>query len=119
MDARRLSCCGIMELQQLSYHRSNPVTILKAFGDCFYKPLYSDMNEKFRYALFSAAGKRSAYGNRFAAYIRANKLGDVIETGMHVNPNSGNLLKAFLWTVDHDAVKACLVKLKWKPYDRS
>lgn len=77
---------------------------------------------RFRFATFAEAinpqymGKDGAeptnydYGRRFAALIRKEKLGDVLETGRHVNPNSNNHLKVWIWTLDHVALKAWLEK---------
>lgn len=63
----------------------------------------------FRYAIFSQAGigrgQGARYGTNLAAYITRNKLGKVISTGTSINPNSGNLLKVFVWTVDHKALE--------------
>ena len=66
---------------------------------------------RFRFAIFTEAhGPAWAeengpkYGQNFAAFIRETQLGDVIETGRHVNPNSSNKLKVWVWTVDHAAL---------------
>lgn len=95
----RLRCCGVREIGELSSLRS-PVEQLRAFAREAYP-----YNSRFRYALFSQARKRSKYGDLFAAFIREERLGTVIETEWKRNPNSGNPLKIFLWTVDHPAVK--------------
>lgn len=67
---------------------------------------------RFRFAIFTeahypmytedTAGPK--YGQNFAAFIREHRLGDVVETGRHVNPNSSNKLKVWVWTVDHAAL---------------
>jgi len=109
-----IDCCGIREISGLSYHRG-PRTAMKAFCSVYPESKspnnpYSSNDSAFRYAVFSQINQ-AKYGERFAAYIRDNKLGDVIETtGKHVNPNSGNVLKVFVWTVDHTAVKQWLKK---------
>lgn len=99
-------CCGIRELNNLSRF-GNEVAALKSFAKFVYDP--SKLNSQFRFAVFSEANNyrtKAGYGSRFAAFIRENKLGAVIETeGWATNPNSGNPLKVWVWTVDHDAVK--------------
>lgn len=50
------------------------------------------------------------YGRKFAAFIQANKLGEVTSTGRHVNPNSGNHLKIFIWAIDHGELQKWLKK---------
>lgn len=66
---------------------------------------------RFRFAIFSEAHRPGLtdetgpkYGRDFAALIRECKLGDVIETGRHINPNSSNHLRVWVWTVDHEAL---------------
>lgn len=70
---------------------------------------------RFRYAVFTQAGARSTYGTKFAAYIQENKLGTVVAatTERHRNPNTGRILKAWIWTVDHDAMRVW-----WKEYQK-
>lgn len=102
MELRHLSCCGIREGTSLSTSRS-PEEALRKFGNSIYRFPGPD---RFRYVLFSQAGKRAKYGRVFAAFIVEKGLGTVIETEFHKNPNSGHQLKAYLWTVDHVATKA-------------
>ena len=40
------------------------------------------------------------YGRNLANYIKKNKLGDVVATQKRVNPNSGNRIQSWLWTVN-------------------
>lgn len=72
---------------------------------------------RFRFAIFSEAHRPGLtdetgpkYGRDFAALIRECKLGDVIETGKHINPNSSNNLRVWVWTVDHTALVAWFKK---------
>lgn len=118
MEIQAVNCCGIREISGISGHK--PEAVMKAFA----KKVYGDgkshtdvwsyhyqrpHGENWRYAVFSAAarGKKAAprYGDALRAYILKHKLGEVVETGVAVNPNSGNNLKAYIWTVDHEAVK--------------
>lgn len=103
-----INCCGIREISGLSHHKT-PECALRSFGEIYGRDsIYGVSRDRFRYALFSQAG-RSKYGERFKNFILENKLGDVIETvGRHINPNSGHVLKAYIWTINHEAVKAYL-----------
>ncbi len=67
---------------------------------------YDDDN-KWRYAVFTQAGSRRSYGKKFAALITSAKLGTVVQATKKTvkNPNSGNILKAWLWTVNHNALQ--------------
>lgn len=104
-----ISCCGIREIEELRSCRT-AAAAMKAFVEktspekSYYDGGVEMRRDKFRYAIFSGT-KRSLYVDRFAAYIRDNKLGEVVETGWNRNPNSNNLLKACIWTIDWNALK--------------
>jgi hypothetical protein len=105
-----MSCCGIKELSGLS--GLTPDSVFKEFGKQAYTKSERDgryENNRWRHAIFSQASVHAGanvYGTKFAAYIVKHKLGTVVETEELVNPNSGNYLKAWIWTVDHEAAHA-------------
>jgi len=43
-------------------------------------------------------------GNALAAYIRENQLGDIVEAGPRMNPNSGNQIKMWIWSPPHKSL---------------
>lgn len=45
-------------------------------------------------------------GERFAQYVRENKLGNVLKSESARNPNSGNQIAVWIWTVDQTALLA-------------
>lgn len=107
------ACCGIREIADLSRAASARV----AFNQ--YYTLVVDHGAFHRYVMFTQANRldaarRVTYGERFTAYIRKHNLGAVIETEENINPNSGNLLKVWIWTVDHDAVRGHATELEVK-----
>jgi hypothetical protein len=77
---------------------------------------------KFRFAIFTEAihpvhhgegrkGWAYQYGQMFAKFIQDNKLGSLVTTENHeLNPNSGSLVKVWVWGIDHDALKAWYAK---------
>jgi hypothetical protein len=113
VDDNGLNCCGIREISDLHHCR----TAASAIRQFIYatEPIdYGGYNsvtyrrDKFRYAIFSGINKGSAkvkYVDRLKAYILENKLGEVVETGWNVNPNSNNKLKVCVWTIDWEALK--------------
>ncbi len=135
MDLLNVACCGVREINRLSSY-DEPKAALKAFCDWVYvKPpsgpprpienpnngvLAPKGNARFRYAFFTQAtyqwqergevGSRPRYyGVDFAAFIKEHELGQVvIATGKRGvrNPNTENLLKMWVWTVDHYALQA-------------
>jgi len=43
-------------------------------------------------------------GQRLADYIRANACGEIIEMGPRMNPNSGNMIKIWVWSPAHESL---------------
>lgn len=127
IDVYRLEgCCGIREISGLSYCRdkkglySAKQAMREVFQQCYGQPP-GCQDVKWRYAIFSEANPPDAeaplnYGTKFCAYILENGLGTVIETGNNINPNSENLLKVWVWTMDHDAMRAWGKKSKVRLY---
>lgn len=110
-----MACCGITEIQGLSDHR-NSEEALKEF--CRIAGGY-DWEWRFRFAVFTeAGGKKSTYGKNFARYIEKHGLGEVVATKTKVNPNSGNPLKAFVWTMNIPALKSWAKENGVSPEDR-
>lgn len=105
-------CCGVKELHGLSFYSQDPATFLKfhfrrdrASWEATSEDNYHIdrlFSPNFRYAYFTQAGRAQTYGEEFATYIKDQQLGEVVETTLNVNPNSGNELKMWVWTVDHD-----------------
>ena len=106
MNIEVMTCCGIKEICDLAEH-ATPLEAMQSFGN---ECLEGDMTN-YRYAVFSQANHperplRNCYGVNFAAYIRRHRLGSVVTTRGKdlINPNSGHLLRAWIWTVDWSAV---------------
>ena len=105
-----MRCCGIREIHALSYY-ATANEALKAFGALTYQnmvrvppgKLMLKPDKGFRYIIFTQAQKTSSYGQRFADLIIRHKLGTLLDTGFHINPNSLNNLKVWIWEVDHEA----------------
>ena len=125
MELSNLRCCGVKEIAGLSFTTSAQHAI-RQFGDLTYYRQVKDCNNKilpapfenFRYVMFTQAnmpGGMAKYGDSFAAFIQKHKLGSLVETPYNLNPNSGNQVKVWLWTVDHPKVKALLAKLHKEP----
>lgn len=105
-------CCGVKELTELRL-LDDPLKNMQAFVASAYDK--GGFNGRFRYGLFAEANLPNTrypktYGKDFAAFILSNELGEVIETRSNINPNSGNAVKVWLWTINHDAVRAWSVK---------
>lgn len=116
MNIGSMNCCGLRELSNLSGSYS-PREAMQNFLQvaCPRGGRYSwntgkhtYVNElRFSHVIFSEAKNGSGnYGERFAAYIRRNNLGDVVASGRRVNPNSGNQVKCWVWTLNKRALIA-------------
>ena len=102
-----MSCCGIREIVNLHFVREPKAAMRCFWTDIQPRPNSYNPNlppyrrDKFRYVIFSAHRKGS-YGPNFAAYILEHKLGKVISTGNHINPNTRNSVNVWVWTVNHE-----------------
>lgn len=110
-----MNCCGVREIALLREIR-NPESAMKEFlRQIAPEPYYCYAGEgmrrrdKFRYVIFTAT-KTGKYGTRFAKLIEDEKLGTLISTDYNKNPNTGHLVKVWVWTVDHEALKAWKAK---------
>lgn len=117
-----LGCCGVKEITGLSTENSAPGAMRSLAkltwgatvtggrpGERIPSPY-----ERFRYLIFTQALDANRYGINFAAFIRKYELGEVIETDFNVNPNSGNPVKVWVWTVNHEACRQWLADHKLK-----
>lgn len=129
-------CCGVRELDGLEEMRGRRdpkeflIAVIGQMGGWkvdYSKPLNDSVyywnrqyakvkSEKLHpgcaHVLFTQAGSRSKYGERFRDFIVSANLGKVIESDGKVNPNSRRSVRAFLWSPD----KAALEKW-WKSQD--
>ena len=108
MSLEELSCCGMRELDGVS--NNAPIGLLqKMCGDLcdsYYSEENTKLNSNFAFIVFSDTFHRGKHsGRRFAGYIRRYKLGNVVESPIRVNPNTGHKLRVWTWAVDWKAMK--------------
>lgn len=93
-------CCGIREIGNLGEF----ATPQEALDSALFSPEDEPLDRPF--VIFSGvvkdsrSGRKPLYAQRFAKFLRDNDLGDVSGGITRVNPNSGNDLKVYLWTVN-------------------
>lgn len=105
-----MRCCGIKEISGLSSRQdftNSFIDFIRVQG--FYPKEKSDKGFC-KFLLFSQASRTpnpvTGYGERFQKWIRDHKFGKVTSTGGDVrNPNSGNYLKIYVWTVNWEAIR--------------
>ena len=121
---RTNSCCGIGELSGLE---SNPLTNIKRMCDDYFhieefednidfvstkkrkipKVVYEDA---FALVLFTdAIGNNN--GNKFAKFIKKNKLGTLQASPIRRNHNSGNRIRSWVWSVNKPNLKKFYKKI--------
>ena len=103
MYIRDCACCGVKEIANLrEYH-----TTKEAMQDFCRHNLRWGKLATCRHVFFTQAtgDNNEKYGNRFAAFILKHNLGSVVRTKGDVNPNSGNYLIMWVWTVNWKATK--------------
>jgi hypothetical protein len=45
------------------------------------------------------SGPNGGYGENFAKWLKENNMGDVVEVSSAVNPNTGNRIKLWSWSL--------------------
>lgn len=84
--------CGVAQLYDM-YEEGNPKDIMKTVANEI-----NEINAKI--ILFSDVAGPKKGGAKLAAFIGKKKLGPLISSRAVVNPNSGNKIKVWMWTVD-------------------
>lgn len=112
----KVNCCGIREISGLVYFKGKPeVAMLAVCNRMLPEPILDNTKPyeyllhfnsmRFKYCIFSQAGRRDryTYGERFKEFIEKMDFGTVIQTeNGNVNPNSGNELVVYLWTINRE-----------------
>lgn len=119
MEIRPMSCCGVRELNGLSWETEPEMSFISFANQIYDLAPNAPHNCKFRYAIFTEAlladqkdrAKNFSYGLNFEAYILENKLGTVTKTGENLNPNSGRDVIVYVWTIDHDQCRKHISEL--------
>lgn len=93
------SSCGVSVLSGL--RDATPKQIV----DKILKERHPNDSKKIREAFvtFSDTNHDHIYGgNALYRYIKDNKLGDIVEMGPRMNPNTGNMIKFWVWAPPHE-----------------
>lgn len=94
-------CCGFSEIHGLGDGDSAEKS-MKTFTDHIRIVRFG---VTFSHVLFTATA-RAKYGRAFAAYITAHELGDLVCSSLGKNPNSGNKIQGWIWTVNPVQLRA-------------
>lgn len=105
-----LDCCGLLEIAGLRGYSDMP-TESQLFKDLWV--LFRGCDYRFAHVIFSDHIK-CARGDALERYIRKYKLGPVLSTKREKNRNSGNLVKAWIWTPDLPAFKEYVKAHGWE-----
>lgn len=94
-------CCGVDEL--CGIHNSTPETVVgQVFnyyaGDNPHN-LHTIKNQVVPFLFFAVPPDIYNGGEMLYNYIKDHKLGKCYRTGAKRNPNSGNMLRAYLWEI--------------------
>ena len=97
--ARSTACCGINELDGVSY--GSPKESLLA------------ANPSVPFMFFSVTSSNKKKAEALVSTIKKDKLSTVRKTRQRRNPNSGNDLIMYMWTINRDKLSA------WRNKNRS
>ena len=92
MNLDSMNCCGLREASGL---QDTPIE------ECIYEVARSRFGyegEKFGFIIFS---EEASYrrGSTLKAYIKKHELGTVVQSPVEVNPNTGNRLRIYIYTI--------------------
>ena len=91
--------CGVRELRGVSW--TEPLSLLRRLDlSRLAHVVFSDR--------LTTEPWRVSSGEKFAAFITANKLGGVHRTAGRINPNSRNNIAVWTWTPNKEAVSKLL-----------
>ncbi len=99
-----VECCGIKEIDRISGYL--PDRILKDICQDW----FDDTPRAF--LIFSCTNTEKA-GKRLANYIKRNDLGVTHRMRPRLNPNSGNILHMWVWSVNNRKFKKFGKKKNW------
>jgi len=95
-----MGCCGVREISGLSRHRTAKAAMRNVCRIRYHDSAGS------AFLVFTGLA-RCRYGQRFCDFIKDNKLGSVVGVPRAKrNPNSGNPLKVWVWTVKDRELRA-------------
>lgn len=98
----------IREIHGLMYYINVPQYAMK---DLCISIFHGNDIKTIPYTTFLFSGVVSSrYAEDFKDYIEKEKLGDVISTVSKRNPNSGNTIRAYVWTIDKEALIKWILK---------
>lgn len=104
-----LQCCGVREMNRLAYavHRSR---LKQSVRDVWNRGRGNGPN--FSHVIFTAVQPSyegaQDYGEIYRKFIEQHKLGTVAASDAAVNPNSGNEIRVYVWTLDRERIKKYL-----------
>jgi len=98
-----MACCGLRELTGIRYLRGTSQQRLNTMLS------QASFTGRFCEVIFTWAGRRRpttdrTYGRMLARIIRDKNLGTVTTINPVENPNSGNYVETFIWTLDRLAI---------------
>lgn len=116
IEERGLACCGMIEITNLAH---TDFTLKGSAAQVFKAVRASTSLDRRAFMVFSVvlSGAKKGddgAGGRLAAYIVKNRLGVCLSTPRRRNPNSGNVIKAWVWVISHRGLKAWDAKHKVK-----
>jgi hypothetical protein len=89
--------CGVLEVHHLPDQSATQTTFAIA------NHLYHKANGRpAAFVLFSDVVTGDSRGERLAAQIGALEAGDLFESVRQVNPKTGNVIRVWVWTINHD-----------------
>lgn len=104
MQIDSTDCCGVRQLYNIEGDINEPTRGPKYILQEVARAAGPQGNRKAAFYIFydHRANQENSYGQRLAAFIRENNVGELVESPIRLNPNSNNMLKMYTWAIDVD-----------------
>lgn len=111
MEINETACCGLREINGLSGYDNAKDAMMDLCEMLDSGDNGEDLPPNFAFILFTGI-VRDDSGQKFAEYIRRHGLGNVRAGTETKNPNSGNIINAWVWSVNGSKLEQWYLKNK-------
>jgi hypothetical protein len=92
--------CGVSVLSGLKYSTSEEIV------HKILKERHQADSKKIREAFVMFSDVVGGPGEQLYAHIKKNNVGEIVEFGPRKNPNTGNMIKLWVWTPPHESLES-------------
>lgn len=125
MNINSTSCCGVRDFDGLKGSKTKDIITYVSQYRFHYqqvadramgrwvdnKEVIEDYN-RFRFIMFTDVSPNFKLSDNLIQFIKVNKLGTTSKTKQAANPNTNNMLRVVIWTINDKALKEWFKNIK-------